>query len=86
MEHHGDVAILGMHADDRPGADADVAAARLGKAGNDIEQGRLATARRAEQHEELAAFERDVDALQRFDFAVALVNVADLKRAHAVVS
>ncbi len=46
--------------------------ARFGKPGNDVEQRGLAAAGGTEQNEELAAFERDVDALQRFHLAVAL--------------
>ncbi|EGE58067.1 hypothetical protein RHECNPAF_35000121 [Rhizobium etli CNPAF512] len=82
LKDHGDVAVLRMHAEHRSPADPDVAARRLGKAGNDVEQRGLAAARRTKQHEELAAFERNVDAFQRLDLAIGLADVFDVERAH----
>ena len=86
LEHHRDVAILRVDIGDVAIADQQLALARVDQAGDDVEQRGLAAAGGAEQHEEFAAFKRDVDALQRLDSAIALADTVDGQRAHAVVS
>ncbi|ORE91266.1 phenol hydroxylase [Aurantimonas sp. 22II-16-19i] len=83
LEDHRDVAVLRMHLAHRAAVDADVAAARLDQPGDDVEEGRLAAARRPEQDEELAARKVDVDALQRLHGAVGLAHALEFEGAHA---
>ena len=54
LEDHGDVAVLGVDVVHDALADGDSAARELLQAGHHAQRGRLAAARRAEEHEELA--------------------------------
>ena len=54
LEDHGDVAVLGVDVVDDPLADGDGAAGDLLEPGHHAQGGRLAAARRAEEHQELA--------------------------------
>ena len=56
------------------------------EAGDEAERGRLAAAGGAEQREELALAERDVDPVQRLDGAEVAVEVLQLEVAHSVGS
>ena len=82
LEHHGDVAVLGMGVVDDPIADPDVATARLLKAGDDGEQRGLAAAGRAEEDDELAILRHKIDALEHPDRAEGFVQVDDIKTRH----
>ncbi len=67
LEHHRDVALGGVQIVDRLAVDADLAGADRFEAGDRVEQGRLAAARGADEHEEAALVEGEVDALEDFD-------------------
>jgi hypothetical protein len=54
LEHHGDVAILGIEIIDHAVADGDVAAGYRQESGNEIEGCRLAATRRADEGDELS--------------------------------
>jgi hypothetical protein len=54
LEDHGDVAVLGLGVGDDTVADGDLAVGDLVQAGDHAENRRLAAARRADQHHELA--------------------------------
>ena len=81
LRHEGD-ALAGdlarPEAGDRPALEADRALARLQKSRDRLEQGRLAGAVRADQHDHLALRDRDADALQHLVMrAVAGDDVGD---------
>ncbi len=64
LEHH---AALGRGAGDRPAVEGDDALGRLGEAGDQAQQGRLAAARGADDHRQLALGDRERDVLERGD-------------------
>ena len=68
LEHHGD-AVLGLLPGDVAPADPDLAGLDLEQAGDRVEQGRLAAARRAEQDQELALLDVDRQAVEHPDRA-----------------
>ena len=77
LEHHGDVA-LGSHADDVFAGDFQFARGRRFQPGNDVQQRGFAAARGADQNQEFAGADFDVDLFQDFDGLVALaINLAD---------
>ena len=61
LEHHGDVAVLGLHVADVPAADLDPAAVERLKAGQHPQRRGLARARRADEHHELAVLDIQVE-------------------------
>ena len=74
LKHHGDVALRRGHTHHIATANAQLAAAGLFQARNDVEQGGLAAARWADQDEEFAGLNGDVDALEHLDLLVALAK------------
>jgi hypothetical protein len=56
-------------------ADPDLAAADLFEAGDHPEQGRFAAAGRADEHDELAVLDLQLDVLQDLEVAVGLLDV-----------
>ena len=83
LEHHGDVAVARRQVIDQAIADADLAAAHVLEARDHAQGGRLAAARRADQHDELAVADRDVDAVHDLELAERLADAADLDLCHA---
>ena len=77
LEHHGDVARLGRQRVDHLAVDGDVAGGDLLEAGEHAQQGGLAAARGADQHDELAVGDVDRYAVDHLDGAVGLADVAD---------
>ena len=63
LEHHRDVALLRRDVVDHAAADRDLAVGDLLQPGDHAQQRRLAAARRADQHAELAVVDLDVDAV-----------------------
>ena len=76
LEHHRDVALRRVQIVDDLAADADLAGGDRFEPGDGVEQRRLAAAGRADEHEEAALLERDVDALEDLDGAEALAQSA----------
>ena len=74
LEHHRDVAVLGRQVVDHPLADRDRAGADLLEPGDHAQRGRLAAARRPDQHDELLVLDHEVDVADRGDPAVALAD------------
>ena len=70
---------------DHPAVDGDLARGDLLEAGEHPQQRRLAAARRADQHHELAVGDVDRDAVQHLERAVGLADVADRDGAHRSV-
>src|SRR5690606_37227411 len=64
LEHDADVAPPGRYAVERTSVEVDPAAIGLDKAGDASQQGRLAAAGRAEQGEQLSAFNNEIDAVE----------------------
>jgi len=84
LENHGDVALRRVQPVDHLPIDADLAGGHRFQSGDGVEQGRLAAAGRADQHQEPALVERQVDVLQDIDRAEALAEAFDFKsRRHA---
>jgi hypothetical protein len=85
LEHH---AAIGPRFGDALVPYQDLARGGMRKPGNRIQQGRLAAARRAEQADELAAVDVQVDVLERNDLASMagkyLVDSVDMDGCHAV--
>ena len=65
LEHHRDVAVLRRNVGDVAVADEDVARVDLFEAGEHAQGGRLTAAGRADEHEELAVGDLEVDAVDR---------------------
>ena len=57
LEHHRDVAVLGLHVGHHPVADGDLAVGDLVEPGDHAQDRGLAAARRADQHHELAVLD-----------------------------
>ena len=82
LEHHRDVALFRRDVVDDAIADRDVRRGDLFQPGDHAQQGRLAAARRADQHDELAILDRNRHAVQNFGPAERLSHVANLYRRH----
>ena len=64
LEHHADAAVLRVGPGDVLAADLDAAVVHVDQPGDAVQQGRLAAARGAEQHEELAVLDVEVQVLR----------------------
>ena len=85
LEHHGDVALFRRQIVDHPVADADFARGDVLKAGDHPQQRRFAAARWADQHDELAIADRNIDAVDDGCRAKSLMHVANCDRSHSVL-
>ena len=77
LEHHRDVAVLGLDVVDDPVADPDRALGRILEPGDHAQRGGLPAARRAEQHEELAVVDLEREVVDGDDVAEALRHVLE---------
>src|SRR6185503_15431382 len=68
LEHHRDVAVLGVEVVHHPAGDRDLAAGDVLEAGEHAQQRRLAAARRSDQHHELAVGNFEGNAVQDSGF------------------
>ena len=84
LEHHGEVAPARLHAADVAGLDDDRAVALPLEPGDDPQQGRLAAARRADQRDELAVGDLEIDAPQHLGAIEALSDVPDRQLRHGL--
>ena len=82
LEHHGEAAILGIEVGDVAVADGDPAGGDVEQAGEQVEQRGLAAARGAEQDQELAVLDREVEVLEHGQPAVGLDDVFELDARH----
>ena len=85
LEHHGDVALFRRQVVDDALADADLAAGDVFQAGDHPQQGRFAAAGGADQHDEFAVADGDVDAMDDGCRAEGLAHVADCDRSHSLL-
>ena len=77
LEHHADAAVLGLLPGDVLALDPDLAVGDVEQPGDAVEQRRLAAARRAEQHDELALGDVDVQLVEDRQRAVGEGQVLD---------
>ena len=82
LEHHGDVASARMKLVDPFAVDADVAVAHRLEPGDGVEECRFPAARWADEHEEIAFLDLEVDVFQHLDLAEALAQMLDLDERH----
>jgi hypothetical protein len=83
LEDHGDVAVLGRHVIDHSIADPQLAVGDLLQPGHTAQSGRLATAGRADQDEELAVLDLEVEIVHGDDLgAVPLRHVVERDGRH----
>ena len=62
--------------------DPDLAAGDLLQPRDHVQERRFATARRADQHQELALLDRDVDRMEDLDWAIGFGGVVDVEKTH----
>src|SRR5258706_15125136 len=82
LEHHGDVAVLGIEVVDDPAVDGDRAAADVLEAGEHAQQRRLAAARGPDQHHELTVGDVQGYSMDDLRRAERLVNIRERDRSH----
>lgn len=78
--------VAGDGADSAKLIDQHAAGGRVLQAGDDAQQGRLAAARRADEDDEFAILDVEVDAFQHIDGAEGFLDILDLQRAHGCSS
>ncbi len=86
LEHHSHVAAPRWQRGDVAAADPQAAGGRLEIAGTDVEQRRLARSGRAEQREELAWRNVEIDRAQRVELPERLADPDKFNIAHVVTS
>jgi hypothetical protein len=86
LEHHRDVAVLRLQLVDDPVADRDVARGDRLEPRDHPQQRRLAAARRADDHDELAVGHARVDAVDDLERPVALAHVVEVDFRHRYFS
>ena len=82
LEHERGVALLRRQLVDAPPADADLARVDALQPGERAQGGRLAAARRAEQHDELAVLDVQVELADHVVGAEVLLGIDDLDVGH----
>jgi hypothetical protein len=83
LEHHRDVAVLRCEGVDGRAVDPHLALVGVVQAREDPQQRRLAAARRADQRQELAVADLEVDAVEHARGAEALPDAGEGDRRHA---
>jgi hypothetical protein len=83
LEHHRNVALLGLHIVDDPAVDGDLAVGDLLQPRQHAQQRRLAAAAGADEHRELAVRYVDVDAAYHLGASERLLYSPYLNRCHA---
>ena len=84
LKHHGDVAIARRQVIDAPAGDVDVASARVFEAGDHAQRRGLAAAGRAEQTDDLAGRDIEVDPVDGGEIAENLGHLLERDRRHQV--
>ena len=77
LEHHGDVAILGLDVVDHPAVDPGPAGGDCLRTGRHARDRGLAAARRSHQGDELPLLDREVEVVHRDDIAERLADVLE---------
>jgi hypothetical protein len=86
LEHHRDVAVLRLDVVDDALVDRDRAGVDLLEPGEHPQQRRLAAARRADQHHELAVRDVERNAVDDFRASKSLLDVAERDGRHGAVT
>ena len=76
--------LRGVQFVDPLAGDADLAAGDAFEPGDRVEQGRLAAARRAHEHQKPALLDIEVDAFQDLDGAETLLELLDFEECHVL--
>ena len=84
LEHHGDIAFLGLHVIDDAAIDGDLALGDFFQAGQHAQEGGFAAPRRAYQHGELSVFDVDVHTPDDVGGTEIFLDPANLDRCHPV--
>ena len=82
LEDHGEAAVLGVEVGDLVPSMKIAPVVDARQAGEDVQQRGLAAARRAEEHEELAVLDPEIESLENGERAVFLDDVAELDGRH----
>jgi hypothetical protein len=82
LEHHGDVAVLRRHVVHDVATDRDLAAGDFLQPRDHAQRGRLAAARRADQHDEFLVGHFQVDNMHDRMAVIGLANLAQAYRGH----
>jgi hypothetical protein len=82
LEHEGNIAFRCMQILDRLSIKQDIARVDVLEAGDGAQRGGLAAARGAEEDDELAILDREVDVANDVQLAEMLVGVAQLDLSH----
>ena len=82
LEHHGDAALRRRHVVDHLAGDLEFAGGDLLEPGDGPQQRRLSAARRADEDDELARFDVEVDAVQNVQIAVGLLDLPEGEIGH----
>ena len=85
LEHHRDVAILGLQLVDDAPADGDLAARDRFEPGDHPQQGRLPATRRAENDDELAVYDLAIDAVNDLHAVVGLADASQADACHCAL-
>ena len=86
LEHHGDVAILGIELVDDPAVDRDLAGSDVLEAGDHAQQRALAAARGADEDDELVVGDVEVHAMHDGDVAIRLADPVETDPRHCCAS
>ena len=82
LKHHADVAIGRISPRHVLAIDLDAAVGHVNQSGDTVQQGRLAAARGAQQHEKLTLHHIKVEVPDDFGFAEADAEIADVDASH----
>ena len=85
LEHHGDVPVLGIELVDDTAIDGDLAGGDVLQPGDHAQQRALAAARGADEDDELAVGDFEVDAMHDLDLAERLFHAAKAEARHVFV-
>ena len=85
LKHHADLALVRRQAGDVGAFDADLARARRLEACDHAQRRRLAAAAGAEQRDEFATLDREIEGLHHGVGAVKFLNAAEGEKRHAGV-
>ena len=82
LEHHGEAAGVRRHVVDDLAVDQKIATGDLLEAGDHAQQGGFAATRRSDKDDELPILDREIDALDDVDGAVAFAHVLQCHGGH----
>jgi hypothetical protein len=84
LKYHRDIAVLRRHVVDDVAADHDVSVGDILQAGDHPQCGRLAAARRPDQHDKLMVGDVEIDAAHRLDLVITLDHLTQRHVSHEI--